>query len=189
LQRQRFVPAIKLLERHTEVLHLDGAVDYRLQQLRKASIYVDSQAPDAHGTLEATFAAVAGEPGLPDSTLTIEHRRLRTVREADDVAWFTFHELCEGPRSHVDYMELASWFHTIIVSDVPRFDEHSENAARRFIALIDVLYDHSVNLIVSAAAPPAELYRGKKLKAEFQRTASRLVEMQSDTYLSRPHRP
>ena len=189
LQRQRFLPAIKLFERHTEVLHLDGVVDYRLRQLRKASIYVDSHAPDAHHQLETTFTAVAGETGQADGTLIIEHRRVRTVRQTDDVAWLTFHDLCEGARSHVDYMELASWFHTLIVSDVPCFDETSENAARRFIALVDVLYDHRVNLIVSAAAPPAQLYRGAKLKAEFQRTASRLIEMQSEAYLSRPHRP
>jgi cell division protein ZapE len=86
-------------------------------------------------------------------------------------------------------MELASWFHTLLVSDVPCFDTTAENAARRFIALVDVLYDHNVNLIVSAAAPPAELYRGSKLKHEFQRTASRLAEMQTEAYLARPHKP
>ena len=189
LQRQRFLPTIKLLERHTEVLHLDGDVDYRLRHLRAASIYVDSRAPDAQAQLEATFAAVAGEPGQPDGALTIGHRRLRTVRQADDVAWFTFHDLCEGPRSQDDYMELASWFHTLVLSDVPCFEATAENAARRFIALVDVLYDHNVNLIVSAAAPPGELYRGSKLKQEFQRTASRLVEMQAEAYLARAHRP
>ena len=189
LQRQRFLPTIKLLEKHTEVLHLDGDVDYRLRHLRSAAIYVDSQAPDARAQLEATFAAVAGEPGEPDGTLTIEHRRVRTVRHADDVAWFTFHDLCQGPRSQNDYMELASWFHTLVVSDVPQFDAAAENAARRFITLVDVLYDHNVNLILSAAAPPAALYRGTKLRNEFQRTASRLVEMQADAYLARAHKP
>jgi cell division protein ZapE len=189
LQRQRFVPTIKLLEKHTEALHLDGDMDYRLRHLRAASIYVDSHARDATAQLEATFAAVAGEPGQPDGTLTIEHRRVRTVRQADDVAWFTFHDLCEGPRSQDDYMELASWLHTLIVSNVPRFDAVAENAARRFINLVDVLYDHNVNLIVSAAASPAELYRGTKLRNEFQRTASRLVEMQAEAYLARPHKP
>jgi cell division protein ZapE len=157
--------------------------------LRQASIYVDSHAPDANRQLEATFAAVAGEAGAPDGTLTVEHRRIKTVRQTDDVVWFTFHDLCEGPRSQDDYMELASWFHTLFVSNVPCFDEHSENAARRLIALVDVLYDHNVNLIVSAAAPPTELYRGAKLKVEFQRTASRLVEMQTEEYLARAHRP
>jgi cell division protein ZapE len=189
LQRQRFLPTIKLLERHTELVHLDGPVDYRLRHLRTASIYVDSHVVDAHALLEATFAAVAGEPGQADGTLTIEHRRVRTVRQSDDVAWFSFHDLCEGPRSQDDYMELASWFHTLIVSQVPCFEATAENAARRFIALVDVLYDHNVNLIVSAAAPPAELYRGVKLRHEFQRTTSRLVEMQTEAYLARAHKP
>ena len=189
LQRQRFLPTIKLLEKYTEVLHLEGDLDYRLRHLRTAAIYVDSTAADANAQLETTFAAVAGEPGQPDGALTIEHRRVRTVRQADDVAWFTFHDLCEGPRSQNDYMELASWFHTLIVSDVPCFEATADNAARRFITLVDGLYDHNVNLILSAAAPPAELYRGVKLKTDFQRTASRLVEMQAEAYLARAHKP
>jgi len=189
LQRQRFLPAIRQIERCTEVMHVDGTVDYRLRELRKASIYVDSKAADAHTLLEATFAAVAGEPGSADGTITIEHRRIRALRQSDDVSWFEFRELCEGPRSQVDYIELARYYHTMLVSNVPVFDDTSENAARRFIALVDELYDRCVNLIVSAAAPPTELYRGEKLKFEFQRTASRLSEMQSAAYLARAHRP
>jgi len=135
------------------------------------------------------FAAVAGEPGAPDGTIAIEHRRIRTARRADDVVWFEFRELCEGPRSQADYIELARCHHTILMSNVPTFDESSENAARRFIALVDELYDRNVNLILSAAAGPAKLYHCDKLEFEFQRTASRLIEMQSETYLARPHRP
>lgn len=189
LQRQRFLPAIRQIERHTEAVHVDGAVDYRLRQLQRASIYVDAKAPDANTRLESIFAAVAGEPGTADGTITIEHRRIRAVRQSDDVSWFEFRELCEGPRSQVDYIELARLYHTILVSNVPVFDGISENAARRFIALVDELYDRRVNLIVSAAAPPAELYRGEKLKFEFQRTASRLSEMQGAAYLALAHRP
>jgi len=189
LQRQRFLPAIRQIERHTEVMHVDGACDYRLRELRKASIYVDSKTSNAVARLEATFAAIAGEPGVLDGTIIIEHRRIRTVRQAEEVIWFEFHDLCEGPRSQTDYIELARCHHTILVSNVPIFDESSENAARRFIALVDELYDRNVNLIVSAAAAPAELYHGDKLKLEFQRTASRLIEMQSEVYLARPHRP
>jgi cell division protein ZapE len=189
LQRQRFLPAIRLLEQYTEVVHVAGAVDYRLRQLRKAAIYVDSGASDAVARLEATFAAVAGESGTPDGAITIEHRRIRTLRQAEEVIWFDFHELCEGPRSQVDYIELARCFHTVVVSNVPVLDPSSENAARRLIALVDELYDRNVKLIVSAAAAPAELYRGDRLRSEFQRTASRLVEMASEAYLARPHRP
>jgi cell division protein ZapE len=189
LQRQRFLPAIRLIEKYTEVVHVEGAVDYRLRQLRKATIYIDSKASDATARLEATFVAVAGEAGIPDGAVTVEHRRIRTLRQAEEVVWFEFRDLCEGPRSQVDYIELARCHHTILVSNVPTLDERDENAARRFIALVDELYDRNVKLIVSAAAPPAELYRGSKLAFEFQRTASRLTEMQSDAYLARPHRP
>lgn len=189
LQRQRFLPAIRQLERHTEVVHVEGTADYRLRQLRKTAIYVDSGTADATRQLEGAFAAVAGDPGTPDGALVVEHRRIRTRRRSEGVVWFEFHDLCDGPRSQADYIELARCFHTILVSNVPRLDASSENAARRFIALIDVLYDRNVNLILSAPAPAAELYRGEKLGLEFRRTASRLIEMQSEQYLARPHRP
>jgi cell division protein ZapE len=189
LQRQRFLPAIRLIEKFTEVVHVEGAVDYRLRQLRKAEIYVDSKSSDATERLEATFAAIAGEAGMPGGTITVEHRRIRTVRQAEEVIWFEFSDLCEGPRSQVDYIELARCYHTILVSNVPTFDERDANAARRFIALVDELYDRNVKLIVSAAAGAVELYRGGRLALEFQRTASRLIEMLSEAYLARPHRP
>lgn len=188
LQRQRFVPAIKLVEQHTEVVHMDGAVDYRLRELRKAAIYVDSAAPDAHARLEEIFTSVAGESGAADGHVTIDHRRIRCVRQAEDVIWFDFHDLCEGARSQRDYIEIASYYHTLVLSKVPVLDEKDENAARRFIALVDELYDRNVNLIVSAAAPPAEIYRGVKLGFEFQRTVSRLAEMQTSQYLGRAHK-
>jgi cell division protein ZapE len=188
LQRQRFLPAISLLERHTEVVHLTGSIDYRLRELKKASIYLDSSSPDSRARLEETFLAVAGESGTVGGHVTIEHRRIKCLRQADDVIWFEFHELCEGPRSQNDYIELARDYHTLLLSNVPVFDATAENAARRFIALVDELYDHNVNLIVSAAAAPGELYKGEKLKFEFQRTASRLIEMQTQDYLARPHR-
>jgi cell division protein ZapE len=194
LQRQRFLPAIKLIEQHTEVVHVDGAVDYRLRELRKASIYLDSKAagdgnaPDARARLEQIFTAVAGEPGTIDGHVTIEHRRIKCVRQAEDVIWFEFHDLCETARSQRDYVEIASYYHTLLLSNVPVFDEAAENSARRFISLVDELYDRNVNLILSAAAPPAELYKGEKLRFEFQRTSSRLIEMQSEQYLSKAHR-
>lgn len=188
LQRQRFLPAIALIERHTDVLHVDGSIDYRLRELRKAPIYLDSASPETPARLEATFVAIAGEPGTTGGHVTIEQRRVKCLRQADDVIWFDFHELCEGPRSQDDYIELARDYHTLLLSNVPVFDEVRENAARRFIALVDELYDRNVNLVVSAATSPVELYRGEKLKADFQRTASRLVEMQSQKYLARAHR-
>jgi cell division protein ZapE len=189
LQRQRFLPAITQIERHTEVLHIDGGIDYRLRQLRQAKTYHLSDAETTQQRLEDTFMALAGGPGTAATTVTIEHRRVPCVRHGDGVIWFEFHDLCEGPRSQNDYIELARCYHTVLLSNVPIFDETQENAARRCIALVDELYDRNVNLIVSAAAPSNELYRGNKLKFEFQRTTSRLIEMQSEEYLARPHKP
>ncbi len=195
LQRQRFLPAIKLIEQHTEVVHVDGAIDYRLRELRKASIYLDSKSPadgkapgDARSQMEQIFTAVAGEPGTMDGHVTIEHRRIKCVRQAEDVIWFEFHDLCETARSQRDYIEIASYYHTVLLANVPAFDEAAENAARRFISLVDELYDRNVNLVVSAVAPPTELYKGEKQRFEFQRTASRLAEMQSEQYLSKAHK-
>jgi cell division protein ZapE len=110
------------------------------------------------------------------------------VRAAPAVVWFEFAALCAGPRSTNDYIEIAREYQSLIVADVPVFDAEHDDEARRFIALVDELYDRSVNLVVSAAAPPAQLYRGERLAALFQRTASRLVEMQSEEYLARAHR-
>ena len=106
--------------------------------------------------------------------------------EADDVAWFDFHELCDGPRSQNDYIELAMVYHAVLLSDIPVLDHKKENAARRFISLVDEFYDRGVKLIISAAAPITELYQGERLKFEFERTESRLLEMQSHEYLM-PH--
>ncbi len=188
LQRQRFLPAIAAIERHTEVLHLDHGVDYRLRQLKKASTYKVATGQEAKAWLEQTFTALAGEPGAT-GVITVEQRRIPCVRQADGVAWFDFKALCEGPRSQSDYIELARCYHTLLLAGVPVLDETAENAARRFIALVDELYDRNVNLILSAAAPPQDLYRGKKLPFEFQRTLSRLTEMQSTEYLGREHKP
>ena len=126
-------------------------------------------------------------PGI-DGTVEIENRKIPCLRQSDDVVWFDFKALCDGPRSQNDYIELASYYHTLLLSDVPIFTETSENAARRFISLVDELYDRNVNLIMSATAVPEDLYRGEKLKFEFQRTVSRLMEMQSEEFLGREHK-
>jgi cell division protein ZapE len=111
------------------------------------------------------------------------------VKESENVIWFEFEAICEGPRSQNDYIEIAREYQTVIVSNVPRLEPTRENAARRFIALIDEFYDRHVNLILSAATAPTALYQGERLNFEFQRTASRLIEMQSEEYLAIGHRP
>jgi cell division protein ZapE len=188
LQRARFMPAIRLIKEHTEVLHLDSGIDYRLRVLERSATWFDTSSAEHTAALEQLFVDIAGEQGSPNSILALNHRRLHAHRQAADVVWFTFKELCDGPRSQADYIELARCFHTAFLSDVPILSVEHEDQARRFIALVDEFYDHSVKLIVSAAAPIAELYRGTKLSFEFERTKSRLVEMQSQQYLAREHR-
>jgi cell division protein ZapE len=187
LQRARFVPAIRLLKEHTQVVHMDGGADYRLRLLERAHIWFDTRNAATPAELEKLFDAIAAEPGATDTTLILNHRRLRAHRHADGAIWFTFKELCEGPRGQADYIEIARCYHTVFVTDAPVLGPDAENAARRFISLVDEFYDRAVKLVVSAAAPVTELYRGSKLDFEFERTRSRLIEMQSQDYLSRQH--
>ncbi len=189
LQRQRFLPAIELLHRHTEVLRVDGASDYRLRALEQAELYhapLDAAA-DAH--LARWFEALAPDAGTAGQPIEINGRDIPTRRRADGVAWFDFAALCAGPRSQDDYIEIARAFQAVLVSAVPRLDEARENEARRFIALVDEFYDRRVKLILSAATPIAGLYTGSRVAREFERTRSRLLEMQSHEYLAAPHRP
>ena len=188
LQRQRFLPAIALLQSHVDVLHLDGGVDYRLRQLAQAPTYLDSRLADTTEQLRRRFAALAADSAAGPSTLTIEERSIDALATGMEMAWFDFSALCSGPRSANDYIELARMYHTIFISNIPEFTAADEDAARRFIAAIDEFYDRGVKLVVSAAAPPAALYHGERLQFEFQRAASRLIEMQTEKYLAGQHR-
>jgi cell division protein ZapE len=189
LQRQRFLPAIALIEAHVDVVHLDGGVDYRLRQLESAPTYLDSNLASTAAHLAERFAALAGTAHTGRTTLIIEERPILAQATGPGMVWFEFGDICDGPRGQNDYIEIARMYHTIFVSHVPIFTADDENAARRFIMLIDELYDRNVNIVVSAAAPPNSLYRGQRLRFEFERAASRLVEMQTEAYLSGEHRP
>jgi cell division protein ZapE len=194
LQRQRFLPTIDLLERHLDVVAVGGNTDYRLRRLTQAGTYLPNSAPDTLQRLKELFAELADHDAGSDVTsainsIEIEGRRIPVVAESGGVVWFDFMALCSGPRSQEDYIEIARDYQSVIVSDVPVLDPLHEDEARRFIALVDELYDRNVNLIVSAAASPTELYRGERVAFQFERTASRLIEMQSEEYLAREHRP
>lgn len=188
LQRSRFVPAIAMLKAHTTVLNVDGGTDYRLRVLERAEIYHYPLDEAADASLGASFIALAPDPPQDNVTLDIEGRPIQARRCAEDVVWFDFAAICDGPRSQNDYIELARIFHAVIISDVPQFTRRTEDLARRFISLVDEFYDHSVKLILSAEVGLESLYQGERLSFEYERTKSRLLEMQSHDYLAEIHR-
>ena len=187
LQRDRFLPAIDRLKQNCSILEVDGGADYRLRVLQQAEIYHHPLDEQAETNLQQYFTDIAPNLGIQDTALELYGREIPTRRLADGVAWFDFGALCTGPRGAADYTELARCYQTILLSKVPPLTWELENESRRFITLVDELYDHSVKLIISAAEPLEALYSGKKLSFEFQRTISRLQEMQSEEYLARPH--
>lgn len=189
LQRQRFLPAIGLILCHTEVINVDGGIDYRLRSLNKAPVYL-WPAGDARQDLVALFAdLVRGMHVEQNRTLDIEGRRLEALQWTEGVVWFDFATLCRGPRGAADYIELARQFHTIFIQEVPCFQSGADDEARRFITLVDEFYDHGVKLVISAACELSQLYAGEALRFPFERTKSRLLEMQTLEYLATAHRP
>jgi cell division protein ZapE len=187
LQRERFLPAIALLEANTDVVEMDSGIDYRLRLLQKAGTYLCPDDATARRKLTAYFEESASSQIQTERDLDINGRDIRAHRCAKGVAWFEFASLCDGPRSQADYIELARWYPAVIVSGVPQFDELLEDQARRFVALVDEFYDRRVKLILSADTQVHSLYAGRRLASVFERTVSRLVEMQSTEYLALPH--
>ena len=188
LQRQRFLPAIALLERHCQVVFLDSPNDYRLRALTRSPVYRAPLDDDSDDWLAARWHELGGDDRHLDAGITIDGRRIPVRARTQGMAWFDFGALCEGPRGSADYIEIATEFHTVLLGGVPVFGPHRDDAARRFITLIDELYDRHVNLICSAGDAPHALYAGERLAPAFERTASRLVEMQTAEYLAREHR-
>ncbi|OED35434.1 hypothetical protein AB833_29840 [Chromatiales bacterium (ex Bugula neritina AB1)] len=190
LQRASFLPAIDLLQRHTDVIFLGGDVDYRMRLLANAEIYHSPLDEQCTATLKSYFIGLAGSTSHEESaTVDINDRLIETVMLADGVVWFAFNALCNTARSTDDYIEIARLFHTVIVSDIAAMDDTCSDTARRFINMIDEFYDRNVKLVVTAAELPELLYQGNRLKFEFERTASRLREMQSSEYLADQHNP
>jgi cell division protein ZapE len=189
LQRASFLPAIDLIKRHTEVIHLDSDTDYRLRYLEHARIYHTPLNAQTSDYLNTEFERLAPEQGSMGGSIHIFGRDIPIKRLADDVVWFDFMALCGPPRSQADYLELARSFHTVFISDIPRLGPGLDDATRRFLYLLDEFYDRNVKLILSAAEPVDSLYQGERLAFDFQRAISRLQEMQSTAYLAREHRP
>ena len=188
LQRARFVPAIALIERHCRVVNLDGERDYRLRFLRQTDLYRVPHDAASEAAIRRYLEEHVTPLQLQQHELIINGRALEHRFCAEDTVWFSFAELCETARSQNDYLELARFFNTLILTDIRQMQAADDDVARRFVLLIDVLYDHRVKLICSAAAAPAQLYLGQRLEFEFERTASRLLEMQSQEYLAQAHR-
>ena len=189
LQRARFVPAIELIKQHTEVIHVDGNDDYRLRALERAEIYHAPLDDDATGSLARSFESLGAENEESGGEIEVLGRPIPTVRRAEGVVWFDFAALCDGPRSASDYIEIARLYHTVFVSNVPIISPPERDRVQRLISLVDEFYDRNVNLIVSAEAAPDALYPEGIKRFEFERTVSRLEEMQSREYLARKHLP
>jgi cell division protein ZapE len=183
LHRDRMLPAIELLKERLEVVGVDGPIDYRQSTLQAVELYHTPLGAEADAAMAETFDRLA-EAKDESPMLKIEHREIRARRRAGGIVWFDFRELCGGPRSQNDYLELATQFHTVLLSDVPQMSPRLASEARRFTWLVDVLYDRRVKLIVSAAVEPEALYTEGPLVHEFARTVSRLREMRSAEFLA-----
>ena len=188
LQRARFLPAIDLIGRHCEVVHLDSDTDYRLRALTRSPVYRSPLDAEAAAWLETRWRELGGDDAHRDAGIEIDGRRIAVRARCKDMVWFDFDALCEGPRGAGDYIEIAREFHTVLVGGIPVLDGSRDDAARRFVNLIDELYDRQVNLVCTADAPPPGLYAGERLAGAFERTVSRLIEMRSAEYLAGGHR-
>lgn len=190
LQRDRFLPAIGLLNAHCRVLELASPTDYRLRQLTQAPVYLMPPGPVADARLAGWFAELTGLPApapTQATSIAVNDRDIPVVAATDDTVWFNFDVICHIPRSKLDYVEVARTYATVLVSNIRRLGDEQVNLVQRLITLVDALYDRNCKLIVSAETAPGLLYEGRELAFEFQRTASRLAEMQSEGWLAREH--
>ena len=187
LQRSRFLPAIELLICNMEQIHVDQGQDYRMQYLQDDGIYHTPADEEAIRRMETTFRMLGSGADPTGGAVTINDRDVEVVAKSQGVIWFEFNAICRTTRSSHDYIEIARQYHTVMLSGIPRMADRDNDAARRFIELVDELYDRNVNLIVSSDFPAHDWYAGKRLEEPFQRTASRLVEMSSESYLGKPH--
>ncbi len=189
LQRERFLPAIEKIKQNCDVMMLDSEIDYRLRELEQAEIYHYPLDEIADNILDELFDHMATTDIAVNEILEIENRKVTTEKCTDGIVWFNFASLCDVPRAPADYIEISRYFHTVFVAGVLSMDEIKNDYAMRFINLVDELYDRNVKLIISAECEPEKLYTGKKLQFQFERTISRLQEMQSHAYLEQPHIP
>lgn len=189
LQRARFLPAIALLDKHLKVVHLESETDYRFRTLQRADLWHIPHDNSASESLAAYFISLTGQEVGEGRQLEINNRAMPARAAVQGVAWFEFKTLCEEARSAADFVEIAREYHTVLIEQIPEMTAEKEDAARRFINLVDEFYDRRVKLITTAALAPEAMYGGKKLSFEFERTVSRLQEMRTREYLQAEHRP
>lgn len=187
LQRERFVPAIERIKAHCRVLQVDSPNDFRLRALTAAPLYYTPADSEAEAAFRRMFDRLSGDTYAQNVEIDILGRPVPTRRVASDVVWFDFKDLCRTARAAADYIELSRCYHTVLLSGLPQLGEADEDAARRFVNLVDEFYDRAVKLVIASDVPMLEIYAGRRLAFEFQRTESRLIEMQSEEYLQRPH--
>lgn len=187
LQRERFLPAIELIKKSNRVIHLDHKHDYRLAALRKEGTFHCPLNSETAAHMEHAFATLTNHAPLVKHAIKVNDRNMSILGRAGGVAWFDFTALCRSSRSQIDYIEIARQFHSVFISEIPAMTKEHDDAARRFLTLLDVLYHHKVKLIASADTTIDKLYSGQKLAFEFQRATSRLHEMQSEKYLRQSH--
>ncbi|OFC72141.1 cell division protein ZapE [Alteromonas confluentis] len=189
LQRARFLPAIALINKYTEVINVDSGIDYRLRTLEQAEIFHSPLDEDGDKHLHMYFDQLAPENRKSGEDIEINNRKIPTRKSAEGVLSIEFAALCEGPRSQSDYIELSRCYHSILLANVKQMGEKNDDTARRFIAMVDEFYERHVKLIMTAEVPLEELYTDGRLSFEFRRCLSRLKEMQSREYLAREHLP
>jgi len=189
LQRDRFLPAIDLINEHTTVIHLDSNTDYRLALLEKHGTFHVLRGQESIDIMQQHMSELANTRIEKNQTVTVNDRIIQCIAHSEQQIWFDFNELCNTPRSSRDYIVLAQDFETILVSDIPTMDDGHNDIIQRFIQLIDAIYDHRVKFIATATVEPELLYQGEGLAFPFKRTLSRLFEMRSEKYLSQAHIP
>lgn len=188
LARDNFLPAIALIEQHCQIMNVDGGTDYRLRDLQQYGVYLSPDDTTAEQILKHRFDSLCGHEQRTEP-LTVNDRAIHARRWGDGVAWFDFAALCESARAQADYIELARLFHTVLVSNMPQLTATKDDAARRFISLVDEFYERRVKLTLAVAVPLAQIYVGERLAFPFERTRSRLQEMQTAAYLGAAHLP
>jgi len=184
LQRSQFIPAIELLKKQTAVIHISTTIDYRLRHLKEAGVFYSPLNEENRENMEKTFEVLTSGKPYNTGTIEIYGRKIKILKQVDDIIWFNFFEICKVPRSQKDYLAIAEVYRTVFISDIPIIAANEKDMICLFISLVDVFYDAGVRLVISAAEPVPQIYSRGYMISEYTRTNSRLLEMQSTDYFA-----